>query len=42
MAVSYTHLKETQNYVAKITGYMQEGVTLPDGTAVAASANRCV
>ena len=31
--------KETQNYVAKITGYMQEGVTLPDGTAVAASAN---
>ncbi len=31
--------KETQNYVAKITGYMQEGVTLPDGTAVAANAN---
>ena len=31
--------KETQNYVAKITGYMQEGVTLPDGTAVAASSN---
>ena len=29
--------KETQNYVAKITGYMQEGVTLPDGTAVAAN-----
>ena len=30
--------KETQNYVAKITGYMQEGVTLPDGTSVAATA----
>ena len=25
---------ETQNYVAKITAYMEEGVTLPDGTAV--------
>lgn len=31
--------KETQNYVARITGYMQEGVTLPDGTAVASNSS---
>ncbi len=28
---------ETQNYVAKITAYMNEGVTLPDGTVVSGS-----
>lgn len=28
--------KETQNYVAKILGYMEEGVTLPDGSRTAA------
>lgn len=26
--------EETQNYVARITGYMEEGVTLPDGTGI--------
>lgn len=31
--------KETQDYVAKITANMNEGVTLPDGTAVAASSS---
>lgn len=30
---------ETQNYVAKITAYMEEGVTLPDGTAVSGSSD---
>lgn len=31
--------EETQNYVAKITGYMNEGVTLPDGTTTAATSD---
>lgn len=31
--------KETQNYVAKILGYMEEGVTLPDGTQFTAGAS---
>lgn len=30
--------KETQNYVAKITSYMQNGVTLPDGTVSVSNA----
>lgn len=30
---------ETQNYVAKITGYLNEGVTIPDTQTVYASAN---
>ena len=30
---------ETQNYVAKITGYLEEGVTIPDTQTVYASAN---
>lgn len=30
---------ETQNYVAKITAYMEEGVTLPDGTGVSGSSS---
>lgn len=29
--------EETQNYVAKITGYMEEGITLPDGTNISGS-----
>lgn len=29
--------KETQNYVAKILGYMEEGVTLPDGSQTASA-----
>lgn len=29
--------EETQNYVAKITAYMSEGVTLPDGTNIEGS-----
>lgn len=29
---------ETQNYVVKVTGYMQNGVTLPDGTVTVGSA----
>lgn len=31
--------EETQNYVAKITAYMNEGVTLPDGTTTAATSD---
>lgn len=31
--------EETQNYVAKITAYMEEGVTLPDGTNVSGSSS---
>lgn len=30
---------ETQDYVAKITGYMNEGVTLPDGTKTAGTSD---
>lgn len=30
---------ETQDYVAKITGYMNEGVTLPDGTTTPATSD---
>lgn len=30
--------RETQNYVAKITTYMKEGVTLPDGSSTTGSA----
>ena len=30
---------ETQNYVAKITGYLEEGVTIPDTQTVYASSN---
>lgn len=29
--------EETQDYVAKITSYMQDGVTLPDGNSIAGS-----
>lgn len=31
--------EETQNYVAKITAYMEEGVTLPDGTSISGSSS---
>lgn len=31
--------KETQNYVAKILNYMEEGVTLPDGTQFSSGQN---
>jgi len=34
--------KETQNYVAKITGYMQSGVTLPDGTVSVSNSSGAV